>query len=990
MIKALSKNVLIQTIQFDEMESEFLKLALKVLQQWPSDFESDLLSDVQRFLVLSEKEFRMHRTLRHQLRFICSLHLMRKDLLRQLQRFPYELHLNVRLLPTHLHFPFSRKPVLGLAVATHLSSAYESFEERHILLAIQKFFPSVRAVKESFLMLQKIRDPIRLLYLEVEKVEGGRFLLPEVQCLKKLLQEELKKHIETLSPSIFGLHNGEEVLRNILTLSKELHDSTDIPQAMVCFDSCSPIHFAFRVILVRVLQSTSCSLSDCFQCLQDPMVEFIPERTSIVGYVGGQAKEASVFRLQITHSLSLTRTNSSLNLYQARKRVLSLLTKAVGEVRDYNGGLFSKQAELFAQFKDHFKKHAEVETELLEDFFYSLNPIEMQAVIPFASLVQLFELFLQALSERLPQEESYVLKAHRKDQLLFTIVYCRDFSIKETLTGELQKRQHFAALETWFFVKTQLGTAVGYIHHSFSEEQQQAFFQVIEKTLEKWSSERKNIQTLRLSLNHLIVSLDPRTGGDEISSIVLKGLFEGLMRMDKEGNPSLAIAESVEISEDGKNYLFRLRKCFWNNGDGVVAQDFCYAWKTALSPRCATSFAYLFYVLKNAKAVRKGQAALNALGCTALDDQTLLVELEHPCDYFLELLAHPLFSPIHHIIDQVHPNWLLQTGQAYVCNGPFQLKNTSPREAYELEKNVLYWDAKSVHLDRILISKSSAQKALELLKKDEIDLLGLPLRAVAPSFSPVSHRNPLRSISWCLFNTQSFLFQSCKIRQALSMAIDRQKIRDLLSYDASPAFTPLPLAHTQHPELCIHTKDNEAVALFEEGLKELGVSRHQLHSLTCIHANNALRTDIALAIAQQWKQTLGITIDLQGYNFQELFSKLTQGNYQIGIMSWKPLINDPLYSLNIFRYSSEEINFSKWEHREYQQWLDLADDERDPQKRKSFLKEAEAILIQEAPLIPLFYEETLQFMRKNPQIGHSVTENIDFKYFKVRKNKKGI
>ena len=188
------------------------------------------------------------------------------------------------------------------------------------------------------------------------------------------------------------------------------------------------------------------------------------------------------------------------------------------------------------------------------------------------------------------------------------------------------------------------------------------------------------------------------------------------------------------------------------------------------------------------------------------------------------------------------------------------------------------------------------------------------------------------------------------------MAIDRQKIVDLLSYEGYPAFTPLALAHTQQHEVYFNYKNNEALSFFEEGLKELGMTRSHLHSLTCIHANNKLRTNIASPTIHQWKEILGITVSLHGHNFQELFSNLTRGNYQIGIMGWRPLINDPLYSLNIFKYSSEEINFSKWEHKEYQKLLDFADREPHGQQRKKILKEAEAILIQETPVMPLFHE----------------------------------
>lgn len=973
-------------------EDHFHKSITAIIQKWPENFENDLLNDTQCFLALSEREFRRHRSLRHQLRLVCSLYLMRKNLLRQLRIFPTDLHLDVRLLPTNLQFPHGQKPVLGLVMTIHLSSPYESFEKRHILLAVQKIFPWVQAVKESFLIIQKALNPFRLLYLEVEKPNGRHFSLDEMRELKLNLKAELKKHVEVLSPSVFDLQNAEEILRNILVLSKEVHSTMDLPQVMISFDGSSMLNLSFRVIVVRILDKVSRSVNECFKEL-DEQFEYIPERVSTVGHIDHYAKEASVFRLQIAKHPSLLRSNSSLNIYQARKNVLSLVTKALGEVRDYNGGFFSKQSELLLQLKGLFAEVAEKDPELIEDFFHSLHPIEMQVLIPLSSLTKLFELFLEAVSAKLLTEESCVLKHLAEKPFLFAVVYCRDAGFKERFFNELEKRGLCTELNAWTCVKTQLGTAIGCLHQSFSAEQQGVFLQAIEEILETWAEERKNVQILRLSLNHLLVSLDPRQGGDEISGILLRGLFEGLMRVDKEGNLCFAVAESFDLSEDNKRYTFKLRECFWNNGDRITAHDFCYAWKKTLLPNFATPFAYLLNIIKNAKQIKKGNLPLETIGVYALDDQCLVVELEHPCHCFLELTTHPLYFPVNYKIDQMHPNWSLQVEQAYVCNGPFQLKTRDSQETYELEKNIRYWDAKNVQLDRILISRCNSHKAMALFKKNEIDWIGHPLKFSESSFSQSEEKVeklPLNTISWCLLNTQTLPFQSAKIRQALNLAIDRQKIAELVSLEGDPAFTPLPLAHTEWDGTCVKMSSDEILALFEEGLNELGIRRHHLPLLTFIHANNAQRKEIALAIAQQWEQTLGIHVQLEAYHFQDLFKKLTKGEYQIGMMAWKPLINDPLYTLNIFKSSTEEINLSKWENSEYQRLLDLADREVDIESRKKLQKLAEGILVKEVPFISLFHEKTANFIRKNPMVEfeRSFMGNVDFKYVKVKKTTK--
>lgn len=969
-------------------EKHFYQALAKMIRRWPQLFENDLLKLSQHFLALLEQEFKKYRTKEHQLRMLCSFYLMRKNLFRQLHLSPNELLLDVRLLPTYLEFPFSRKQVMGLVIAVHLPTRYESLEERHILRAVQRFFPEVRSLQESFLILQKAREPFRLLYLEVNKATSGcYFSTSEISHLKQHLKEELKKHVETLSPSVFGFQNAEETLRNILVLSREC--TNDIPQTMIFFENSSAKSLTFRVIVVRILSSTSQPIAHYFQPTNDKLFDFIPERSSIVGETEDScSKEASVFCLRILKHPSFLRANSSLNLYQAREYVFSLLEEALGELRDYNGGLFSKQSEAFKQFKGLFKEVAEKEPMLLEDFFHSLQPIEMQAIISLDVLAKLFELFLQVTARDLPKNESYLFKVNQEESLLFVVIFCRSTDFAEKLTQKLEQTLFSKEIEVSSSVTNRLDSVISYIYRSPCPEKRQSFCQTIEHTLEAWFAEKKSLQTLRLSVNHFVLSLDPRMGGDLVSSQILKGLFEGLMRIGQDGKPSFGVAESLEISQDGKIYLFKLKDSYWNNGDRVTAYDFYYAWTTILSPQFSTAFAHLFYPIKNAKSIRNSQVSLDEVGIQVLNAHTLQIELEYPCPYFLELTAHPLYSPVHHKIDQIHPNWSLQTGEAYICNGPFQLKNTTPQEMHELEKNPLYWDIESVQLDRIIISRSNAQQAVEMFKNNEIDWVGWPLRTWEPFFSHVfsekAEKLPMGSICWCLFNTQQFPFHSSKIRKALAYALDRQAILDLLSFEGSPVFSPL--LSKGLPQIKPHiSRINEAICLFEEGLKELSIERSQLPELTFTHPNNTLRKNMASAIIHQWKQILGLHVNLQGLEFRTAFSKITKGEYQIGMMGWRPWITDPSYTLNIFKTATEEINFSKWEHSEYSHLLSQAAQETNSKKKTEALKAAEAILIQEAPLIPLFYEEAY-FIKSESLVCFlpptSVT--IDLKYLSLK------
>ncbi|MGH2612332.1 MAG: hypothetical protein ACRDFB_04715, partial [Rhabdochlamydiaceae bacterium] len=301
-------------------------------------------------------------------------------------------------MPTRLHFPFGQKPVMGVVIAIQLSSVYERFEDEHILLAIQKCLlpvqAGVQAVKESFLVFQKPGELFRLLYLEVEKTSADAFSSSELKLLKNGLKKELKRHVETLNPSVFGINEIEETMRNIFSLSQELQSPSDLPQVMISFERMLENTLVFRMIVVRPVENGAKTLSKCFQGLRDSC-EYVHERTAVVGSLSADktiVKEASVFRLKIPKKNFLLRSDSSFNLYRARSHALALLNQTIGEVRDYNGGIFCKQLELFEQFKYHFSGEEEKNPELLEDFFYSLKPTEIQAILPLSSLLKLFNL----------------------------------------------------------------------------------------------------------------------------------------------------------------------------------------------------------------------------------------------------------------------------------------------------------------------------------------------------------------------------------------------------------------------------------------------------------------------------------------------------------------------------------------------------------------------------------------------------------------------
>ncbi len=969
-----------------EDEHDFRPSLIRLLERWPDDIGKDFLQDFQYFLGVSDRDFRVYRSMRHQLRLLCSLYLLRKKLLQNLLLSSHEFLLEMRLISTRVEYPFGAKPVVGIAVVVHFASRYECFDDHHVLLAVQKLIPEAKAIKESFLVFHKPQNSIRLFYLEIEKPDRSPFLLSEKMLLKKHLKTELIKSVETLSFSIFGNCHIEEVMRSIVLLGQEIQTLTDIPQVMISFEGSSGKNLIFCVIVVRLIRDDSEPLSASLQALGEPF-EYVPERNYVIGFIEETPKEVTVFRLRLSKTSLFLRSDSSLNVYRAREYVYSLLTRALGEIRDYNGGLFSKQLELYSFFKQQFKQE---DPELLEDFFHALNPPEMQAILSLSSITAFFELFLKGLRKNLLKEGDYLLDIKEEGMFVYAAVRLHDHAFHERLMQILTEKKLFQKATAWVSLKRYDGLILGYIYRSCLVKRGQ-LEEVLREAVENWVKEKRSAQVFRFDLQDLPVSLDPRLGGDDMSNILLKLLFEGLMRIGKGGKPVCAIAEQVKISKGERRYTFLLRECFWNNGDPLTAHDFSYAWKKVLSPHFATPFAYLFYIIKNAKQAKEGKMSSEDIGVHVLDERTLVVDLDYPCGYFLELVANPLYSPVNHKVDRLYPNWPLQIGSGYVCNGPFYLDILQPREGYLLKKNPAYWDASAVDLQHIQIIKTNARKALEMFEKGELDWLGRPSRPWQPFFSARLKR-PIEKLSatgvcWCSCNVQRFPFQSSKLRLALSYALDRQEIVALFPQDRMPAFTPLPLCHTRSQAPYKEKEREKANLYFEEGLQELGIEREEWPSLTLVYPNNIVRQVTAEAMVRQWEEVLGITVHTKGYAFRDLFFKMRTGDYELGMILWRPLVDDPLYTLNAFKYASEEINFSKWENRKYQQVLDQIVLEGNSNKKEKLLRQAETILEREMPVIPISYEAEF-FSRAEHVEGVVLSKigNIDFKSLHIRRS----
>ena len=981
------QRALFENIKHTQIHQQLIFL----LEKLPHLFTSDLLIEMGRFFSLCPKSFLEPRPVRLVTKILAFHCLIRVNLLRFLSLYPEKKHIEVRYLRTTLSFHFGSKPVLGLALGIAPLDGHELFEESHIQQAVQCLLPGTNTVQGSFYIYQGPKDPICTLYIEIEKKDGSKFSALEVCLLKRELENELKRRIEKLVPSIFMARNEEETMRNILILSRELKQLSDPPQVMISIETQTPSEIIFTVILVRVLKEDELPLIKYFEPLKEKAL-FVPDRVQQAGFLRKNTpKEVNVFHLRLPKTPELLRADYSVNFYLARNKAAAVLSDAIGSFRDYNGGMILKQGELFYKLQESFPIITQKHPELLENFFFSLSPIETQATLPLTSLEILFQLFLEAQKTDLPHKENFFLKFEEKKRQLFTMIRVQNASFKEELHATLSRYELCSKFLIQNSVLLQGSLYIGIIFPQIDEKKHHTFIKAIHEALKTWKGRLQNQQLIKLSFLELPQSFDPRLAGDGSSYTIIKMLFEGLTRLDAKGIPSLAIAQSVEISKDQKMYLFRLRKCHWSDGSKVTAKDFEYAWRSILSPDFYTPFAPLFYPIKNARLAKDRLCPMDQIGVIALDNLTLSVESEHPTLEFLELTAHPLFSPIHHIVDKTHSNWSFEGSKNFVCNGPFSMKKITTPSHYKLSKNLLYWDKDQVQIQQILLSKDTGLVANEMFKNEEIHWLGKPMRP----WEPILHNNtdPLFSSApinnyWCVFNTEKPPFHNAYLRKAFNLAIDKNDLTDYLSNGYLPASTPLSLSHTMnYEEKRTRADEGKALFFFEKALEELGLSRSTFPLVTFNFINTPLKEKMAQYLIQRWQKLFSIPCRSEGFYSNILFTKLLKGDFFMAGLSWKALIDNPCYTLNIFKQKNLDMNFAKWSHPEYQSLLELAQNELDLVKKITFLSAAERILIEEAPVFSLFYER--EYNKKNPNLHNVVylknTGFIDFKCAYVKK-----
>ena len=440
---------------------------------------------------------------------------------------------------------------------------------------------------------------------------------------------------------------------------------------------------------------------------------------------------------------------------------------------------------------------------------------------------------------------------------------------------------------------------------------------------------------LNVMLETPVQSLDPQQATDGTSFEVIADYTDGLMQMDSDGQAVPAIAESYELSDDGLTYTFHLRTdAKWSNGTPVTAADFVFAWQRAVDPAVASEYAYMLSDIgqvKNAAEIIAGEKDKSELGVTAVDDNTLKVELNVPVSYFLSLMYFPTFYPVNEEFFNSCGDTFGTSPETVLSNGAYVLDDYQPAAtAFHLTKNADYYDADRVKLAGLNYQViQDSQQALMSYQNGDLDITLVNGEQVDQVKDDPEFKTIGAGYLWYVSPNMSAVpeLNNQNIRMALTMAIDREAItNDVLKDGSLPTYTAVPMQFAAGPDGSDFSEDQtkfsdvcafdaeKAADYWKKGLEELGETEMTLEMI--VDADDAPQK-VAQVLQEQWQQTLpGLTVSIKVEPKKQRVQDMQDGNFQIALTRWGPDYADPMTYLGMW-ITGNSNNYGLWSDADY-------------------------------------------------------------------------
>ena len=472
-------------------------------------------------------------------------------------------------------------------------------------------------------------------------------------------------------------------------------------------------------------------------------------------------------------------------------------------------------------------------------------------------------------------------------------------------------------------------------------------------------------------------TLDQHRTSTTYEAHILHDLYEGLVVHDAFAKVVPGAAESWTISDDGRVYTFTIREdAKWSNGDPVTADDFVYSFQRILDPATGAKYANILYPIENAEGVNTGDLEGSALSVSAPTDRTLEITLEQATPYFLELLTHQTGLPVHPSSVELHGDDFVRPGNM-VSNGAYVLTEVAPQAHIMSVKNEFYHDADNVQVDKVyyypIEDRSTALRrfqAGEIHTNNDVpsDQIGWLMENM-----PTEFRNPSRlGTYYYALDHRHEAIQDPRVRQALSMAIDREFIvEEITGAGEVPAYSFVPPgtgnygepAYADYREMSMVDREDRAIEL----LTEAGYGPDNPLTLELRYNTSENHKKVALAIADMWAP-LGVTIELLNTDVATHYAYLRDGGeFAVARAGWIGDYNDPQNFLFMVESDNTGFNYAKYDNAEYDALMDQAATIIDLEERAGVLRQAEELFMRDLPFIPIYHYVNLELVSDKVQ-----------------------
>lgn len=476
----------------------------------------------------------------------------------------------------------------------------------------------------------------------------------------------------------------------------------------------------------------------------------------------------------------------------------------------------------------------------------------------------------------------------------------------------------------------------------------------------------KKAQEITFNIEKHPATLDGRKSTLLRDFNLIRTFNEGLYRINKQGEAAPAIAESCTILPDNKTYIIKLKQTLWSDGVPLTAYDFIFAWKSALAKDFPAPSVSLLFPIKNAKAIKEGRIPASMLGAHTQGAYTLVVELENETPYFKELLTHPIYFPIGESIDTDNLDSKSYASD-YICNGPFKIVSNKLNNEIVAVKNPRYWDKDAVKLDKITMIVVDPDTAFNMYKNKELQLIGAPFSHIPPDAIKGLNGNanlkksPMLRTHMIRVNTSHGLLHNKDFRKSLALSINRKEIVEhVLSSAAEIATGIVPTSLGLQEAPYFSDADIEGAKMhLDKACKEHKINKSKLPTLTFTYCGSGNNHKIAAALQDGWRTSLGLDVILEPLEQKVYLDRMSKGDYQLASGAWAADFKDSINFLEVFKTKNGASNHTYWESPDYIKAIESTYACANKKERKEALMEAESILIDEMPAIPVYHYSML-------------------------------